>query len=145
MNSLREANYRMKLAEGYLERAERFFAENAWLDCVRDAQAAVENAAKAIIALFAPVQRSHEHIRQLASLLENGVFPEHIRPLVEDNLAVFGAMGRKELIAATYGDEETFTPPWELFDREDAEKALKMARKAVKIACKVVKADERQG
>lgn len=138
MNSLREASYRMSLAEGYLRRAERFFKENAWLDCVRDAQAAVENAAKAIIANFAPVQRSHEPARQLEALLENGAFPEHLRPLVESGLAVFGAMGHREHIAVTYGDEETFTLPWELFDREDAKKALEVARKAVEIAREVM-------
>ncbi len=47
-------------------------------------------------------------------------------------------MGHREHIAATYGDEEAFTPPWELFDREDAEKALEVARKAVEIAREIM-------
>ena len=111
MNSLEEACYRLTLAEGYLQKAEKFFAQEAWHDCMRDAQASIENAGKAVIACFAPVERSHEPVHQIMALLENGIFPEELCPLIENSLPVFGAMGHKEHIEVTYGDEETYTPP----------------------------------
>ena len=59
-------------------------------------------------------------------------------PLIEASLLVFGALGLREHIQATYGDEETYTPPWELFDRADAEEALRATREALKVARQVV-------
>lgn len=138
MNSLEEARYRLVLAEGYLERAERFFAQESWHDCVRDAQASVENAGKAVVARFVPVERSRDPVRQILTLLENNVFPEKLRPLIERGIPAFSALGFKEHIQVTYGDEETYTPPWELFDRADAEESLRVAKGAVKVARQVV-------
>ena len=138
MNSLEEARYRLILAEGYLKRAEGFFTEGAWHDCVRDAQAAVENAGKALIAPFAPLERGHEPVRQIKALLDHGAFPKELRSLIEQSIPVLGSLGRKEHIWATYGDEDTHTPPWELFDEADAQRALQAARQAVEVARRVV-------
>ena len=58
MNPIEDSRYRSTLAEGYLAKAERFFEESLWHDCVRDAQAAVENAGKSIVACFVPVEKT---------------------------------------------------------------------------------------
>ena len=58
MNPIEDSHYCLILAEGYLAKAERFFEEALWHDCVRDAQAAVENAGKSIVACFVPVEKA---------------------------------------------------------------------------------------
>lgn len=52
MNSQDDARYRLTLAEGYLDKAERFYGEASWHDCVRDAQAetALTAARRAVVA-----------------------------------------------------------------------------------------------
>ena len=76
-----------------------------------------------------------------------GVFKDHLGP---DLIAIvlYGSWARvesrpgsdvdlKEHIQATYGDEATFTPPWELFNEAQAEAALTAARRAVVAAGEV--------
>lgn len=46
-----EVNFRVKLAEGYLDRAEKLFNKNFYRECAEASQLSVENAAKAIISL----------------------------------------------------------------------------------------------
>ena len=58
MNPIEDSRYRLVLAGGYLAKAERFFEESLWHDCVRDAQAAVEGAGKSIVACFVPVEKA---------------------------------------------------------------------------------------
>ncbi|HID64466.1 MAG TPA: HEPN domain-containing protein [Anaerolineae bacterium] len=137
MNPRDDARYRLTLAEGYLDRAERFYAEASWHDCVRDAQAAVENAGKVIVACFTPLEKTHEPAEQVRVLLDEGVIPNQVCEMVVEALPALEALGWKEHIQATYGDEATFTPPWELFNEAQAESALTAARRAVVAAGEV--------
>lgn len=140
MNPRNEARYRLKLAEGYLNKAERFYEEASWHDCVRDAQATVENAGKTIVACFTPVEKSHEPAEQIRVMLEKGLIPAPARAMVVEALPDLEALGWKEHIQATYGDEATFTPPWELFDEAQAEAAIVAARRAAAAAREVYRA-----
>ena len=137
MNPQDDARYRLTLAEGYLDKAERFYGEASWHDCVRDAQAAVENAGKVIVACFTPVEKTHEPAEQIRVLLDEGAIPDPAREMVVEALPALEALGWKEHIQATYGDEATFTPPWELFKEAQAETALTTARRAVVAAGEV--------
>jgi HEPN domain-containing protein len=137
MNPRDEARYRLTLAEGYLDKANRFYGDGSWHDCVRDAQAAVENAGKAIVACFTPVEKTHEPAEQVRVLLDEGVIPDLVHQVVVEALPALEALGWKEHIQATYGDEATFTPPWELFNEAQAEAALTAARRAVVAAGEV--------
>ena len=137
MNPQSDAGYRLTLAEGYLDKAERFYGEASWHDCVRDAQAAVENAGKTIVACFIPIEKSHEPTEQIRALLDKGLIPALMRAMVVEALPDLEALGWKEHIQATYGDEATLTPPWELFDEAQAEAALTSARRAVVAAGEV--------
>jgi HEPN domain-containing protein len=47
------------LAKGFLQEAEQDFQLHRWRSCVDNAQLSVENADKAIIAIFEPVERTH--------------------------------------------------------------------------------------
>ncbi len=137
MNSVDDARYRSTLAEGYLAKAEWFFEEALWHDCVRDAQAAVENAGKSIVACFVPVDKTHEPAKQIRAMLDEETFPEAVRGEVVQALAALGGLGWREHVLATYGDEETFTPPWDLFDEAQAADALDSARQSVSAARRV--------
>ena len=137
MNPQDDARYRLTLAKGYLDKAERFYREASWHDCVRDAQAAVENAGKVIVACFTPVEKTHEPAEQIRVLLDEGAIPDPAREMVVEALPALEALGWKEHIQATYGDEATFTPPWELFKEAQAETALTTARRAVVAAGEV--------
>lgn len=140
MNPQNDARYRLTLAEGYLDKAERFYEGASWHDCVRDAQTAVENAGKTIVACLTPIEKSHEPAEQIRVMLDKGLIPDPARAMVVEALPDLEALGWKEHIQATYGDEATFTPPWELFDEAQAEAALAAARRAVVVAGKVYRA-----
>lgn len=59
MNSRSDAEYGLRLAKGFLQEAEQDFQLHRWRSCVDNAQLSVENADKAIIAIFEPVERTH--------------------------------------------------------------------------------------
>jgi HEPN domain-containing protein len=56
MDSASDAEYRLRLAGGFLAEAEEDLRSSRWRSCVDDAQLAVENAAKSVIARFGPVR-----------------------------------------------------------------------------------------
>ena len=60
MDSARDAEYRLRLARGFLAEAEEDVRLSRWRSCVDNAQLALENAAKAVIARFGPIPRSHD-------------------------------------------------------------------------------------
>ena len=60
-----DAQYRFRVAQGFLEESRQDVALNRWRSAVDNAQLAVENAAKAVLALIAPVGRTHNLILSL--------------------------------------------------------------------------------
>jgi len=64
MNPKQDTEFRLKLAAGFLREAEEDVRLSRWSSCVDNAQMAVENAAKAVIAMRGPVPKfisSTEH------------------------------------------------------------------------------------
>src|SRR3990172_6367765 len=53
-----EARYRLRLAHGFVEEARQDVGLQRWRSCVDNSQLAVENAAKAVLALLGPVGRN---------------------------------------------------------------------------------------
>lgn len=47
-------------------------------------------------------------------------------------------LGFEEHIRTDYGDESEYRTPWEIFDREDAEEALSVARQAQDLARRII-------
>lgn len=135
MNSNHGAEYRLNLAVLYLGRARRRFEAEEWDSCVGEAQLAVENAAKCVMACFLPVPRSHNMENLLESLLRN--FPDLEEEIVEyitRLIEIAGRHGLDEHIAVTYGDENARRLPSELFDEEYAQNALSDAEEALEMA-----------
>ena len=69
MDSERDVDFRLRLADGFLGEARDDVARARWRSCVDNTQLAVENAVKAVIARFAPVPRTHDLVTPLDGLL----------------------------------------------------------------------------
>lgn len=125
------ASYRLRMAEGFLKEAEADFQARRWRACVSHAQLAVEHALKAIIACFTLPPKTHNPAQVLMTLLRQGQIPIHWEQEVE-NLASLGQnLGPEVHIRTDYGDEPFELTPWELFDEEDAQEALAIAREVI--------------
>jgi len=143
MRSEEEARYRLSLARGRLRRALEAHERGDYLGCVSEGQLSVENAAKAVIAVFSVPSWSHDPSAELREVLtqnrENIVrklgaeFASDLEELASVSEELAPEHGR-----ATYGDSERRIPPWEMFSREDAGGALDRVRRALEVAEKFV-------
>ncbi|MBI5653812.1 MAG: HEPN domain-containing protein [Chloroflexi bacterium] len=134
MNSYEDARFRLDLARGYLARAESDAREKKWDGCLANAQEAVENAGKSILAHFRPTPQTHDVIDPLEKLLKLDAVPRTIKQQLNAALDDFRNMGIKMHIRATYGDESTRTPPWKLIQEREASEGLGKARRATALA-----------
>jgi HEPN domain-containing protein len=138
MDSKEEAQYRLRLAEGYLREADVLVGASQWRACVSSAQLAVENSAKAVLALVGPLTKSHD----LSGLLldaedELGLTEESLRKL--QRLAECARLlGFREHIMTDYGDELAYRTPWEIYDEGRGKAALALATEAYEIAAHLV-------
>jgi HEPN domain-containing protein len=125
-----EVRYRVRLAEGYLREAEENFKREDFRATVAASQLAAENAAKAIIAIFRIPSWSHDPSHELREVIFQ--LPQSLRPLAEE-LAGIAQLLAPEHGRVTYGEPTRGLTPWEIYGREDAEKALQLAKKAVEL------------
>lgn len=133
-----DAAYRMELAKQHLEMAEEDLGLERWPSCISNAQIAVENAAKAILACFGPIPRTHSTAEWLRRLPMRDL-PEDLRARIEKIIPVAREYGLRKHILTIYGDEETFRTPWDLFGEKDARKAIDDARQCMRVAEEVYK------
>ncbi|GAB6064524.1 HEPN domain-containing protein [Deferrisoma palaeochoriense] len=138
MRSRDEISYRLALAEGFLREAEQDFELERWRSCVDNAQLSVENAGKAVLAIFGVPPKTHEPAQALVALLETGRVPDSLATELRSCLPDFLSLGSAEHFLTDYGDESTYTLPWELFTAESASGALEAARRCVKSARRVL-------
>jgi len=66
------ALYRLRVAEGFLNEARQDMSLRRWRSVMDNAQLAVENAAKAVLALLGPVGRTHNPAPLLRQALRDG-------------------------------------------------------------------------
>ena len=137
MTGYRDAEYRLEVARGFLGEARQDVGLERWRSAVDNAQLAVENAAKAVLALMGPVGRTHSPAIPLRQVLRDGVLPDQqsLQRLIE----LAELMGPDVHIQTDYGDEMGGLTPWELFDEEDAQQSLAMAEEAVELAAAVIR------
>ena len=128
-----ETQFRLRLAEGFLTEARQDFLSQRWRSCVDNSQLAVENAAKAALALLGPVGRTHNPALPLRQALENKLFPPSASQLVAQLAECAELLGPDFHVQSDYGDEIAWRTPWELFDESDARKALSLAEDAAKV------------
>jgi HEPN domain-containing protein len=138
VNSSDNAAYRLALAEGFLAEAEQDFKLERWRSCADNAQLAVENAGKTVLALFAVTSKTHEPARQVAALLRTQTVPAKVQERLQILLSNLLALGASEYFQTDYGDEATYTLPWDLFTRESAIDALEAARRSFALVQELV-------
>ena len=131
MNAPDEVSYRLALAKGFLAEAEQDITLERWRSCVDNSQLAVENVGKTALALFGVPPKTHDPVRQIAVFLREETLPGEIRLALQQMLPDLLALGQREHILTDYGDEQTFTLPWDLFTGQSAKDALQTARTCV--------------
>lgn len=134
MHYLKDADYRLGLAGGFLKEAQEDFSLKRWRSCVDNSQLSLENSVKSIISLFEPVEKSHNPVLQLKNILNKKVISSELEKLLKKKLANFSKLGFEEHFLTDYGDEIRGKLPWELFKRPHAQKALKIAEEAFGLA-----------
>ncbi len=134
------AEYRLRVAAGFLKEAEQNFRFQLWRSCMSNAQLAVENALKAVIALFTVPPKTHDPARILGILLQQGQIPKKWQSQVEALIQQSKPLGPDVHIQTDYGDELHGLTPWELFGEKEAREALEVARQVVHMARQLVQA-----
>jgi len=134
MKSMEEANFRLKLANGYVQEAKRVFEASPSRACVGSCQLAVENACNAVIALFKPPVRGHDLSGLLLDLSTEKEFTQEEMAGIEKLADWARILGLEEHIFTDYGDELTHKSPWEVYKEEHARRVLGIGTWAVKIA-----------
>ena len=111
MKAFENAAYRLGLAEGFLGEAEQDLSLERWRSCVDNAQLAVENAGKVVLALFGVASKTHDPAQPVAVLLRDRGLPSAIDDLIRQMLPDLLALGTAEHFLTDYGDEATYTLP----------------------------------
>lgn len=138
MNSKDDAWYRLRLAEGFLKEAQENLNYGQIRACVDNSQLAIENGAKAVVICFGPLGRTHNPVNALKRLTEKEDLINDTERLIDKMISLMEGFGEEKHILTDYGDEETYTLPWDLFDEEDAKEAIERAREVIDLARKVV-------
>ena len=134
MSTSKDVAYRIALAEGFLAEAEQDFTLERWRSCVDNAQLVVENSGKAALALFGIAPKTHDPAHQIASVLREQTLPPNVSELLHAMLPDLLVLGAKTHFLTDYGDEASYTLPWDLFTQTTAEDAMRAARQLVKMA-----------
>ncbi|MEW6686826.1 MAG: HEPN domain-containing protein [Candidatus Edwardsbacteria bacterium] len=129
-----DTKYRLKLALGFLSEAKEQFKHKLFRAVVDDAQLSVENSIKAVIALFKPVPKIHEIDETIEDLLEEVEFSENERQKLKRLQELAEILGFETHLRTDYGDELQQVTPWELYDEDEAQKALSFAEESFNIA-----------
>lgn len=128
------ALYRLKIAHGFLEESRQYVQLGRWRSAVDNSQLAVENSAKAVLSLTAPVGKTHNPAPQLRETLSKGYFSANIEEKIERLAECAEQLGFDVHIQTDYGDETDRLTPWDLFNEEDARQAQSLAQESVNLA-----------
>lgn len=132
------ALYRLRISQGFLEESRQDVLINRWRSAVDNAQLSVENSAKAVLSLVAPVGKTHNPAAQLRETLSKGYFPEMISEKVERLAECSEQLGFDIHIQTDYGEETERLTPWDLFDEKDALEALSLVQESADLAVTVI-------
>lgn len=133
-NPLSEVKYRYRLAVENLERAERSFSARDWVGTVSASQLAVENSAKAVIAIFEVPTWNRGPSNQLEGLA--GRLPNDIMDSIRGFAGLAGELA-PEHGRSTYGEPAAGLVPSDIYRERHALDALEKARKAKGMAERV--------
>lgn len=137
MTPLEDAKYRMKLAREHMEDGVFEFDHGRWSKAALSAQLSVENSAKAVIALFGPLAKTHDLAGTLLELRLSTTTDEQKR-LIERMAELTEKFGVKEHVLTSYGDEVALKTPREIYDQSKAKRTLEMAQAALEMALNMI-------
>jgi len=142
-----QIQYRLELADGFLNEVRQDIELKRFRSCVDNAQLSIENSVKAVLAVFGPVGKTHDPWLELRDLLkEESVIRSGLREAANELAELAAKFGTKEHFLTDYGDESRFLSPWKLFDEEDAQEARETAERCFvlskEIAGKLLEPDE---
>ncbi|MEM1538289.1 MAG: HEPN domain-containing protein [Candidatus Nezhaarchaeales archaeon] len=136
INPLGEVKYRYRLALEHLERAKKLFLAKDWVGTILSSKLAVENFAKAVIAVFDVPTWSHDPSNQLNALIDR--LPVNLIGSLQELAAT-----AKEMVSehgrASYGEPAEGLTPMDIYKEVHAVDALKKAEKAKTISEKAFK------
>ncbi len=138
MASAEDARYRLRMGEGFLTEAMQDVTLARWRSCVDSSQLSVENAAKFVLALLGPVGRTH----WVADFLRRAVHDHRFSPSFISAATCLANLADKLAwdiqVASDYGDEIGRRTPWDFFDQDATQEALRVAEEAVAIGRRLV-------
>ncbi len=105
MNTRDLVDFRLRLAEGFLDEAEQDFRLERWRSCVDNAQLATENAGKSVLAAFGIVPKTHDPAQQIAQILRTKDIAPDLRSAMDKMVPDLLALGSAEHFLTDYGDE----------------------------------------
>jgi len=132
------ARYRLRIAERSLGVARRLAAATDWREAALLARSSIENAAKAIVACFTSVPKSHDADALLRLVVDDPRLPDGLRGRVQALIAEVEPYGMQAHVLYSYGDEENRIDPWEMVTEEAATDAVATATAALDVAQEVV-------
>ena len=120
----------------YFKDAIDAFNRNDYRLTVLSSQATCEKAAKAIIAIYRVPSWSHDPSIELLDLLND--LPKDLK---EDIVKLADLVHKiaPEHSRATYSEPSKSLTPWDLYDKQYAQKTLERANEAIKIMSKILK------
>ncbi|MEE8390590.1 MAG: hypothetical protein V3S14_07315 [Anaerolineae bacterium] len=95
-----------------------------------------------VLAWFGAVPKTHDPAQQVAAVLRTQALADAVEEALRRMLPDLLALGSAEHFLTDYGDEATYTLPWDLFTRESAEEALAAARRSIELAREAIRAVE---
>jgi len=134
-----DAKYRLKLASGFLEEAKASFKHKLFRAVVNACQLSVENSIKGVVSLYKPVPKIHQISEIIEDILDEIDFSESEDEKMKRLQKLAEIMGFETHIRTDYGDEIQGITPWELYNKDEATKALKFAEEGFKIAEEIIK------
>lgn len=134
-----DSAFRLGMARMLAERARAAVARGEWREAALFARGAVEAAAKAVLACFTGVPRSHEPAALLRDAANQPGFPDALRGEVARLVPLWAGYGMAEHVLLSYGDERNRIDPWSLVGDARAREAVAAADEAVAFAerCRV--------
>jgi HEPN domain-containing protein len=128
------ANFRLRLAQGFLNEGLEDLALKRWRSAVDNGQLAVENAVKAVLGLVGPVGKTHHPALPLRQALNDELYPARFETQLRRLIELSEKLGFEVHVQTDYGDELEGQTPWDIFDKDDAQSAVEIANEAVELA-----------
>ena len=111
VNFKEDAEYRKRLAIGFLNEARLNLQYELWRSCVDNSQLSIENSGKMIISLVGPIEKTHNPSRQLKRIVDSKTLDEAIKPQIEELISILDRFGTEEHFMTDYNDKTTQTNP----------------------------------